>query len=782
MSPLDRGLEIGGFADAAGRSGSYVDAPPHIPKRKEAQIPTISSEGNARAPLPNAPPGARTPFGSPVEIRVLGPFELVVSGRAVRIGSVKQRAVLALLALQAGQVVSSETLCAALWVQDQPASPSATLQSLVSRLRGALGLAAGAAQERRDVLRTRDPGWILDVDAEAVDALHFVELAARARKRAGRGEVAAAAADLASAVGLWRGAALVDIVDAGYLGAHATRLNEARLAAVEDLAEFELATGHHATVLSLLESHVEANPLRERAWGLLMVALYRMGRQSAALRAYQQVRATLGEELGLEPAPELADIEARILRHDPDLDGPAAPISRTRGVWVSPDRGGAEQAATPATQAGLGVQATQAGLGVQATPARLGVQATQAGEFSDYSVIVVEDHDFQRRTVVQLLRGLGVGSVADAASGSDALRQLESGQVPDIIICDIDMPGMDGIEFVERVAERELACGLVITSGLESSVLRAVEAIGESHGFHVLAALEKPLTARRLGDVLRQYTQVKHDRPVLAPRAAVSAEELRSGLDRGEVTTQFQPRIDLTVGAMSSVEASGRWEPPDGSAVPSQVLLPALAREGLLETFVERVVADACGLLDDVGRAGVEIDGRLRVAMNVSRLPISDAPLADRLADIVRGRGENPGRFVWELDDVALARASGAAIAVLTRLRVKGFGLSMRHSGTGPAITSQVGRVPLTELKIDGRLVGAATRDTTVFAMLESSLTAARDAGLRVVADGCDSSSTFDALLALGCSEAQGQFIAGPMVGSELESWVLGGHGGGRLG
>lgn len=106
----------------------------------------------------------------------------------------------------------------------------------------------------------------------------------------------------------------------------------------------------------------------------------------------------------------------------------------------------------------------------------------------------------------------------------------------------------------------------------------------------------------------------------------------------------------------------------------------------------------------------------------------------------------------------------------------------MRLSGTGPPITSQLGRVPLTELKIDGRLVGAATRDTTVLAMLESSLTAARDAGLRVVADGCDSSATFDALLALKCSEAQGQFIAGPMVGSELESWALGGHGGGRLG
>lgn len=708
-----------------------------------------------------SPPGA--PVSSPIEVRLLGPFELVIAGQAVRIGSVKQRAVLALLALQTGKVVSSDTLCQLAWGENQPSSPSATLHSVVSRLRGVLGAGGAQGDAGRDVLRTRDPGWVLDVDPEAVDALRFARLTALARQRTGRGDVAAGAGDLAEAVGLWRGAALVDIVDAGYLGPQATRLNEARLDAVEDLAEAELSVGQHARALVYLEEHVEAHPLRERGWALLMVALYRLGRQAAALRAFQQLRAVLADELGLDPSPELVEIERRILNHDPTLSTPASPD----GVALIAPHG---DTSTPARQT------VQRSDDAQATEASDGLHAKPAGEFVDYSVLVVEDHDFQRRTVVQLLRGLGVGNVTDASDGAEALRAFESGHVPDVVICDIDMPGMDGVEFVERLAESNLACGLVITSGLESNVLRAVETIGESQGIRVLAALEKPLTARRLGDVLRQYTRLKRENSDSFEHAPVSGNELRSALDSGQVTAQFQPRIDLATGAISGAQATGLWQTPDGRALPCAAFLPTVAGEEVLLAFVERIVAVSCVLLDDAVRAGIAIDRGMRVAINVSRLRFSDASLADRLTEMVRSRGHHPARFVWELDDVVLARASGPAIAVLTRLRVKGFGLSLLHTGSGPSFTSQLGRLPLTELKLDGRLVKASTSDATVFEMLEASLGSARDAGIRVVAEGCDGGATFDALLSLGCSEAIGQFIGEPTTASELVSRMLAGY------
>jgi DNA-binding SARP family transcriptional activator/EAL domain-containing protein (putative c-di-GMP-specific phosphodiesterase class I)/FixJ family two-component response regulator len=672
-----------------------------------------------------------------IEVRLLGPFEVAHAGQTLHIGSPKQRAVLALLALQAGRVVSADALCDLIWDEDQPASPSATLQSLISRLRASLAAGpSGVSEGGREALRTREPGWVLDIEAADVDALRFHELTSRARRRRERGEMAAAGDDLAEAIGLWRGAALLDVVDAGYLAGHATRLNEARLDAVEDLAEVELAIGRPGDALTRLEAHVDANPLRERAWGVLMVALYRLGRQAAALAAFQQLRGILGDQLGIQPAPELARIEQQILRHDPALAGPDA--------GSSPPASGASS-----------------------------VEAGPAGEFAEYHVVVVEDHDFQRRTVVQLLKRLGVGTVTEASNGVDALDLLQSGRTPDIVICDIDMPGMDGVEFVTRVAEANLACSVVIASGLESNVLRAVEAIGSGHGLNVLAALPKPLTARRLGEVLSQYTRLDRDGNQ-ADNAVVDGAELREAFERDDLRAQLEPRIDLTTGAFSSAEVSGRWTGPGGIPVPSAVLIPAVAREGLLLPFVERLVGASCAFLDEVEQAGLDDNGLVRVALDISAL-LLDASLADRLSNMVHNRDGDPRRFVCQLDEGALNRAPPTSLAILTRLRVKGFGLSITHSGVGPAWTNQLGRVPMTELKLERSLVSGATSDPKRLQVLEAAVAAARDSGLPTVADGCDAQVDFDMLLALGCSEAQGAWVAKPVEAADVVAWANGG-------
>ena len=678
--------------------------------------------------------------GAPgVTVRLLGPFEVVVAGRPVHVGSPKQRAVLALLALQAGKVVSAETLCDLVWDDDQPASPSATLQSLISRLRATLaGHSGPVAASGREVIRTREPGWVLGIDAAAVDALRFQELTARGRHRRARGEDTAALADLTESIALWRGAALLDVVDAGYLAGHATRLNEARLDAVEDLADVELATGRAADALARLEAHVDANPLRERGWGLLMVSLYRLGRQSAALRAYQQLREILARELGLEPSPELVRIEAQILHHDPALGGP-----------------------------GL-----QSGGPVAARPA---VDNEGVGQFADYTVVVVEDHDFQRRTVVQLLRRLGVGTVKDAANGADALQVFEDGPAPDVVICDIDMPGMDGVEFVTRIAESNLACSVVIASGLESNVLRAVEAIGEAHGLHVLAALPKPITARRLGEVLGQYTRLNRGRVEQPGAVAVSAHQLREALDGGQLRAAFEPRIDLTTGAFSSAEVGGSWRGPRGEPFPSSTVVAAHASPGLALALVGRAVDESSVLLDGVDRTGLDVHVPVRIAVNVSAL-LPDTSLADRLSEMVHHRSQEPRRFVCQVDDGALARAPATASATLTRLRVKGFGLSLTYGGLGPPWSSYLARIPLTELKLGRSVVSSATSEPKRFEVLEATVNEARDMALPVVAGGCETQADFDMLLALGCSEVQGPCVAAAMPAADVIAWALAGY------
>jgi class 3 adenylate cyclase/DNA-binding winged helix-turn-helix (wHTH) protein len=274
-----------------------------------------------------------------LEYRILGPLEVLRDGRPLRLERPRERALLALLVLSANRVVSADALAEDLWAGDPPPSAATTLRVYISRLRQALG-------EDGDSLWTRPPGYRLQVDDEAVDALRFEALCTEARQRAAAGDHAEAAQVLRQALGLWRGAALPEVADAPVARAEAARLEEARLAALEDRIEADVAVGNHRLVIGELEALTGANPLRERLWTLRMLALYRSGRHAEALRAYQELRRLLADELGLEPGEAIRELEAAILRQDPGLDvrppGPGEPpapatsppearIPRTRG-------------------------------------------------------------------------------------------------------------------------------------------------------------------------------------------------------------------------------------------------------------------------------------------------------------------------------------------------------------------------------------------------------------------------------------------------------------------
>jgi DNA-binding SARP family transcriptional activator/DNA polymerase III delta prime subunit len=258
-----------------------------------------------------------------VEFRILGPLEVLDDeGAGVAVGGSRERAVLALLLLSANRVVSSERLADDLWGNHPPEGAAHALRVHVSRLRKALREAGGDG-----IVVTQSPGYVARVDTAAVDATCFESLAAQAREQAAGGHHEQAAATLREALGLWRGPALADVADAPLARAEAARLEEARLAALEDRIETDLACGRHAQLVAELEALTRAHPLRERLWGHRMVALYRAGRQAEALRAYQELRTILGEELGLEPDSTLQRLEGAILRHESELDWPSAGVA-----------------------------------------------------------------------------------------------------------------------------------------------------------------------------------------------------------------------------------------------------------------------------------------------------------------------------------------------------------------------------------------------------------------------------------------------------------------------
>ncbi len=258
-----------------------------------------------------------------VEIRLLGPLEVELSGESVAIRRQKQRALLALLALRAGEVVTIDRLVDELWGETPPKAAVGSLQNLVSELRKALGA---------EVLITRAPGYLLDVQRDAVDVHRFERLAREARDAPPQQRVT----ELREALALWRGPALADVQLEQSTSVESARLEELRVAAWEDRLEAELELGRHARAIAELESLVAEHPLRERPVGLLMLALYRGGRQAEALDAYRRARETLVDELGIDPSPELQRLEQAILRQDSELDLPEAP--RKRVPAAEPDR------------------------------------------------------------------------------------------------------------------------------------------------------------------------------------------------------------------------------------------------------------------------------------------------------------------------------------------------------------------------------------------------------------------------------------------------------------
>ena len=238
-----------------------------------------------------------------IEFRILGPLEVVGDGAPVALGGQKQRALLGLLLMRTGEVVSTERLVDQLWGEQPPKTATTSLQNLVSQLRKLLGT---------DALVTRPPGYVLEIDAESLDLGRFERLVSEARGA----EPATRAAKLREALALWRGQPLADLSFEAFAQVEIRRLEELRLEAQEDRIDADLELGEGAALVAELEALVDQYPLRERMRRQLMLALYRAGRQAEALDVYHAGRTALSEQLGIDPGPELQQLYGAILRQE----------------------------------------------------------------------------------------------------------------------------------------------------------------------------------------------------------------------------------------------------------------------------------------------------------------------------------------------------------------------------------------------------------------------------------------------------------------------------------
>ena len=384
-------------------------------------------------------------------------------------------------------------------------------------------------------------------------------------------------------------------------------------------------------------------------------------------------------------------------------------------------------------------------------------------QLSGLSIMVVEDHNFQRRVALRLLKELGLTALSEAADGKTALAALEKAAAPpDVVLVDLDLPEMDGIEFIGHVASRKLARAVALTSALDPALLNTVQGMTRAYGLRVLGVIEKPLTTAKLAEVLGAFHRAE-EAQVIEPDLDVQPAMLRHGLEADEFEPYFQPKVELSTGHIVGVEALARWH-YGGRIIGPVRFISVFEREGLIDAFTERMLSRSCKWRKRWVQQGME----LKVAVNVSMLNLAKVDAADRYQQIVLDHGCKPRDIVLEVTESSVMSEAAHALNVLARLRLKGFGLSIDDFGTGYSSLAQLSQIPFTELKIDQGFVTGAVRQPRKRVVVETSLDLARKLQLTAVAEGVESIEEWQMLAELGCQLAQGFLIAPALPGGEL--------------
>lgn len=390
-------------------------------------------------------------------------------------------------------------------------------------------------------------------------------------------------------------------------------------------------------------------------------------------------------------------------------------------------------------------------------------------ELRNYTIMVVEDHDFQRRMTLRLLMDLGAEKLMEAANGREALKLLADRGVPvDIILCDLDMPEMDGVEFLRHVAEGQLAQGVAVVSAVEISILNTVETMAKAYGLQVLNSISKPLSLQELKSCLSGFQPQENVKKVYVTHTEFNAEDLRRGLKEREFIAFFQPKVSFQTGEVLGVEALVRWFRPGHGVISPLYFIDHMEHVGLVTPLTEALLTQTCGYL----KAWAKLGHTITASVNISMRCLEDVNIADRLHGLVKETGCDPKQIILEVTETEVMMDVAKMLNVLARLRLKGFGLSVDDFGTGYSSLQQLSNVSFTELKIDQSFVKDSPAQSRHRTIIETSLDLARKLKLKTVAEGVETRAEWDLLKSMGCQQAQGYFIADPMPGHQIPDWI----------
>jgi PAS domain S-box-containing protein len=385
------------------------------------------------------------------------------------------------------------------------------------------------------------------------------------------------------------------------------------------------------------------------------------------------------------------------------------------------------------------------------------------------ALLVVDDDPVVLQQMAAMLATLGVKDVLTASSGVEALERVKARHgALEALVCDLNMPGMDGVELIRQFGRTGFRGGVILMSGADEKVLSTVGKLADLQGLRVLGQVQKPVTPEQMAGLLsRRVPPRPRRRPASAPLEA-SPQSIRDGIARDEFTVWFQPKVDAGSLRPVGVEALARWQHPDHGILSPDVFIGVAEREGLVGELSQVLASRA--LME--GARLHEAGFALSIAVNLSGLWLDDLQLPDFMLATTQAAGLRPSDLILEVTETGVMKELTTALDVLSRLRLKGFGLSIDDFGIGYSSFEQLDRIPFTELKLDRSFVSKGATDATARAILQGSMDMARRMALATVAEGVETEAGLELVRAMGCDRVQGYLIAAPMPTTELIAWL----------
>jgi EAL domain-containing protein (putative c-di-GMP-specific phosphodiesterase class I)/DNA-binding NarL/FixJ family response regulator len=383
-------------------------------------------------------------------------------------------------------------------------------------------------------------------------------------------------------------------------------------------------------------------------------------------------------------------------------------------------------------------------------------------------ILLVDDDQFMLGMQSRILQNMGYQVVFCAGSAQAALQFLERGsREVDVLVCDLNMPGMDGIEFLQTLNRGKFSGSVIVLSGEGARIMHTVQKLLDGSRLVILGAIEKPANRAALRSLLDSWRPVAPS-SVVRPVPTFTEAELRAAQQEGQWLLHYQPKVDLRTGMLAGMEALVRWDHPQLGLVPPDSFIGLAEECGFMDELTDWVLCEA---MQQLAQWNIE-DLRIQMAVNISMYSLRAPGFSGRAGEVARRTCASPQDVILEVTESRLMSPSPAPLENLVRLRLQRFGLSIDDFGTGHSSLAQLRDVPFTELKVDRSFVQGARHNQVTRPILEGSIGIAKRMGMKSVGEGVETEDDWHLLREIGCDLAQGWFIGRPMLPVKVAEWL----------